>query len=152
MPIPASYTEEGLASFLFNDPQLRPIWDSIGVTEDSYETDLAEIVVDALLGMGVDAIGDVSGSESIKKLRILVRYHAWETIMGNFAIDINYSADGESFSRDQLFQHADRMLTLWESKAAPYLSVYKVTKQTMTQDNPYTATPLSERFKARRLT
>jgi len=147
MPIPTSYTEEGLASFLFNDPQMRPVWDAIGVTEESADTDLAEIVVEALLSHGVEAIADVSGAAAIQKLRTLARYHAWETIAGNFVIDVNYSADGESFSRDQLFKHAQAMLTLWEGKAAQYLSRYKVTKQVMTQDNPYTPTPLSERFK-----
>lgn len=146
MTVPTSYTEEGLVSFLFNDPQMRPVWDSIGVTEESADTDLAEIVIDTLIAMGVKDIGEVSGLESVNKMRILARYTAWETISGNFAIDVNYSADGESFSRDQLFSHAQAMLSFWESKASRYLNHYKVSKQTLKQDNPYTPTPLSERF------
>ena len=146
MAVPTSYTEEGLALFLFNDPQMRPIWDTIGVTEDTAEVDLGEIVIDTLIAMGVEAISEVSGLANIGKLRTLARYTAWVTICGNFAIDINYSADGESFSRDQLFSHAQAMLTLWEGNASSYLPNYKVTKQTLKQPNPYTPTPLSERF------
>lgn len=148
--IPTSYNEEELVLFLFNDPQMRPVWDTIGVTEATAAADLAEIVIDTLLSFGVEDIADVSGLAAVKKLRTLARYHAWVTIAGNFAIDVNYSADGESFSRDQLSAHAHRMLELWEGEAAEYLNRYKVTKQTLTQDNPYTPTPLEERFKLAR--
>lgn len=137
MAAPTSYTENGLALFLLNDPQLRPVWDTIGIDEEAADGALAEVINDTLLAMGKDQIADVSGREEIAKLRTLARYNAWIMVTGNFTIDINYAADGESFSRDQLFAHAQAMLALWESKAAAYLGTYKVKKSKLFQPTPY---------------
>lgn len=144
MPVPTSYTEAGLVNFLINDGQLSAVFSALGVTEDNAEVTLADVVIDTLIAMEVDQISEV-GAGAIGKLRTLARYYAWIWILSNFTLDADYSADGESFSKDQLFQHAKEMLALWEGRASQYLNVYKVRTSTLRQPNPYTPKPYADR-------
>jgi hypothetical protein len=99
---PSSYTETTLAEYALS--VLGQVAASIGWTNASKAT---EVVNDTLLELGVDDIATVSGSENIRHLRVVARYHAWkaaaELTSGKYDFD---TGDSGSFKRSQLHQMA----------------------------------------------
>ena len=148
MAVPASYTEKTLAEYMHV---------MLGKTATALELhfdpngpgDYAEAVNDALLAYDTDDIATITGIEKIKKLRALARVAAWQYVVDNFASLYNFSADGASYSRGQLFEHAQEALKLAEKAAQPYdatnsNNVIKIRKVDHVHD-PYTVRDIDER-------
>ena len=56
-----------------------------------------------------------------RKFHTLLKYKALERAMFDLAGDIDYSADGESFSRSQAFKQVQQMYKNMYAQAFPYL-------------------------------
>ena len=109
MPIPTSYTEKTLAEFMHV---------TLGKTAKALDLhfdpngpgDYAEAVNDTLLAYGTDDISTITGLAAIKKLRILATASAWQYVVNNFAALYDFSADGGTYDRSQMFDNAQKML------------------------------------------
>lgn len=109
MTIPTSYTEKTLAEYMHV---------SLGKTAKVLDLhfdpngpgDYAEAVNDTLLAYGAEEINTITGLEAIKKLRILAVASAWQYVVNNFVALYDFSADGGSYKRNQLFESAKKML------------------------------------------
>jgi hypothetical protein len=123
MPIPTTYTEKQLAEFMHLT--LGKVAEALGLhfgPEDA--GDYAVAVENTLLAYGADDIATISGTESIRKLRALASVCAWRYAVTNFAALYDFSADGASYSRSQLFAQAKESLDLAEDQAVPYAASY----------------------------
>jgi|SRR5688572_39588 len=123
MAIPTSYTEKQLAEYMhvMLGKVAKALDLHFGPTDAG---DYAEAVNDALLAYPADNIATITGSENIQRLRALARVAAWRHVVTNFAALFDFSADGASYNRNQLFKNAQAALQLAEDDAAPYLSNY----------------------------
>lgn len=122
MAAPATYTEQTLAEYMHS--ALGAMAGTVGLTVEggSY----AEAVNDTLLTYGVSDIGDAT---DIAKLRLLARLHAWRLVVTYTAANYAFSADGGSYSRDQVHAHAVSMVSALETEAAPHLAEYQAVVQ-----------------------
>lgn len=124
MPIPASYTEKTLAEYMHT---------MLGKTAKALDLhfgpndagDYAEAVNDALLAYGTEDISTISGLPNIKKLRALALVCAWQYVVNNFAALYDFSADGASYNRSQLFANAKKALESAESAALLHVANYR---------------------------
>lgn len=123
MSIPTSYTEKQLAEFMH--VSLGKVAKALDLHFDpSGPGDYAEAVNDALLTYGTDTITTITGVTNIQKIRVLARVAAWQYVVTNFAALYDFSADGASYNRSQLFKNAQESLKLAEQQALPYSSNY----------------------------
>jgi hypothetical protein len=101
MAIPSSYTETTLADYMMD--QLKGIATMLGwtTTPDDYQ----EAVNEALLSYGADDIATIMGRDNLRKLRALAKIEVWKAALAAVTLDFDFSADGGSYSRDQVFQH-----------------------------------------------
>ena len=124
MAIPASYTEKTLAEYMH--VMLGKVAKALDLHFGPSDAgDYAEAVNDALLAYGAEDIATITGSTNFQKLRALARVAAWRFVVTNFAALFDFSADGASYNRSQLFEHATRALTLAEEAAAAYVTNYQ---------------------------
>jgi hypothetical protein len=119
MPVPSSYTEKTLAEFMHvklgnvaKALDLHFVPDGPG--------DYAEAVNDALLLYGAEDISTISDTAGIRKIRALAMVAAWRHVVTNFAALFDFSADGASYNRSQLFDQASKALQLAEDAASEY--------------------------------
>lgn len=90
---------------------------------------------EALEAYGVDT--EAEATDTIKA-HALLRYKAVERMLVDAAGDIDYKADGESFSRSQLFEHLNKMQTKALAQAMPYLPEGQIDQGRITYpDDPY---------------
>lgn len=107
--------------------------DSLGATgiQLGWQTigDLENVVVDTLLLLGVDDITTLVENADLRKLRVAGQLCLWRQVMASTAGDYTFSADGGSYSRDQVFAHAQQMMAQAEAAAAALdiLDTYAVT-------------------------
>lgn len=121
MPVPTSYTEAEFADYL-----QRAMGGLSGVLEwTSDRQSFDEVIIDTLNAMEVVNVEDVPESE-IPKLRALGKVYLWKSISVEMSADYDFSADGASYSRSQVFEHAQRMLSQAEIDAADWLITSKV--------------------------
>ena len=122
MSVPLSYTEETLALWLHTI--LGPVAKCFGWTVEigSY----AEIVNDALLDYGVNDISTITDLNSVTKLRVLARRQAWRAAVEHSAADFAFSADGGSYSRDQIQGMCEKALALANADALTFDPNYKI--------------------------
>jgi hypothetical protein len=116
MASPSSYTEETLATYAHT---------SLGAVADVLEWTVAdgdydEIVNEALLAYGADDIATISGTDNIRKLRVLMRREVWRKVMTETALDYRISTGGETLDRQQAHEHAKAMFEQAEGDAAEY--------------------------------
>ena len=131
MPVPTSYTEITFAMYLHG--VLGVTAEMIGwtVVGDSY----AEVINDTLLAYGVADIGDAT---DLSKLRVLGRMCLWQMAKTAVIPEVNYSADGQNYSREAIFQHIDNMLSQARIDALPFFDTgYQVDVYGVSHDDPY---------------
>lgn len=144
MAIPASYTEKTLAQYM--ETMLGKTAKVLALHAGPEDAgDFAEAVNDVLLAYGTNDIATISGIENLKKLRALAVVSAWQFVVNNFAALYDFSADGASYDRSQLFESASKALAQAELNGLPYLVNYqaRVTKLDRVHD-PYTVRPEDE--------
>lgn len=125
--IPTIYTESTLAAYMLTclkDVATQMAWTTL--------TDVQEAVNEALLAYGVT---DVASASDIRKVRKLARREIWRQVASATAGNFAFSADGASFSRQQIHEHAMQEFNVAVAEAAEYdgFSV-KVVKVDWTQD------------------
>lgn len=120
MSIPTSYTETTLADFM--EDQLKNIATMLGwtTTPDDYQ----EAVNEALLAYGETDISQITGTANLQKLRVLARAEVWKAALAAVSGDFDFSADGGSYKRDQIFQHIKDMLDRATTEALVYDPLY----------------------------
>lgn len=126
MALPTSYTDREFSQYL--DRVLGPVADALnwatGTDPDS-AGDYEEILNETMLTMGINAITEVD-ADNIYKFRTLARLQAWKAVAAQTAADYTFSADGGSYSREQIQAHALTMLDLARSDAAQFDPAYAV--------------------------
>ena len=144
MAVPASYTEKTLAEFMH--VSLGKTAKALAINFGPEDAgDYAEAVNDALLAYGTDNIATISGMANIQKLRVLARVHAWQYVVNNFAALYDFSADGGSYHRSQMFKQAKESLALAQLAALPYDPAYQVNVVAIDHtQNPYRYRPEEE--------
>ena len=83
------------------------------------EVELQLAVDDAVEFYGVSTEAEATDTT---KLNILLRLATWIRVRNQFAFDHDYKADGESFSRSQMFSQINQMVAEAKKKAIPYLT------------------------------
>jgi hypothetical protein len=125
MTVPASYTEKTLAVYM--QTQLGKVATVLALTAGASSAgDFEEAVNDTLLAYGTTDISTISGVSNIQKLRVLAKMTAWQFVVNNFAALYDFSADGGSYHRSQLFEQSKQALKMAETAALPYDAVYQV--------------------------
>jgi len=123
MAIPSSYTEKTLAEYMH--VMLGKVAEALNLHFNPTDAgDYGEAVNDALLEYGETTIASITGTANLQKLRALARVAAWQYVINNFAALYDFSADGASYNRSQLFKNAQESLKLAEQAALPYSSNY----------------------------
>lgn len=110
MPLPVTYTETTLAEYMHSalgDTAVALGW----TAPDSYD----EAVNETMLAYGTTDLSQVAGSANLRRLRAYARVEAWRQAMQYTAADFAFSADGASYSRDQIHEHAKAQLALAEA-------------------------------------
>lgn len=145
MPAPTSYTEKSLAEYMHL---------TLGKVAKALDLhfapdgpgDYAEAVNDTLLAYGAEDIATITGMANIKKLRALAAACAWQYVVNNFAALYDFSADGASYSRSQLFENAQKALQVAQRQALVYDSSYMIrVRKTDHIHDPYTVRDVDER-------
>lgn len=117
MAVPTSYTEAALKTFMHGE--LGSVATALSWTTSGGSYD--EAVNSVLLDWGTEDIADVSGTDDCRKLRLLSAVEVWRRAVKAFTLDIDFAADGSSFSQSQLLKNAKEALALAEEAAAPYM-------------------------------
>lgn len=111
MPAPTSYSEATLATFMIVD--LAGIATALGWTTAS--APILEAVSDVEVALG---ISDVASSTNVAGLRALAGLYVWRRARGGLASNTRISVDNETIDRQQMWEHADKMVTHYELQAA----------------------------------
>jgi hypothetical protein len=134
MPVPTSYDEDGFKAYLHGRLNRGGVADAFGwtVAAGSYD----EIVNDTLLAYGV---ADVAEATDIAKLRALGNLALWEAAKEAAVLEVDYSADGASFSREAIFRHIETMLGQARYDAILYVNSdgYTVDIYGVSRSDPY---------------
>lgn len=108
MAIPASYTESTLRDYMLS--VTVNVAGALGWTA----TNFTEAVNDALVAYGVPTIVQAT---DVAKLRVLAKVEAWRIVVDGAAADIEFTADGANFKRNQMHQQAVAALERAQSEA-----------------------------------
>lgn len=130
MPVPTSYTEEQLATFMHGC--LGDVATELGWSVDggSY----SEAVTEALLAYDV---ADIADATDMRKLRALARREAWRAAVASLAARYDFTADGASHHLSQIHAAAQAALAAAEADAARYDTAYQVTATPVHYGDPY---------------
>lgn len=83
--------------------------------------DLDDILEATLLAYEVEDIADVPATvDGVRKLRAYGLAELWTAVVEALGVEFDHSADGASFSRNQLLQNAERQLQRAEGIAMSY--------------------------------
>jgi hypothetical protein len=115
MSVPDVYTESALANFM-RYGILRKTADVLGWL---VQADYQEAIDQTLLDYGVS---DISDALNIPKLRSLARMNAWKAVMEANVPAYQATADGATFHRDQIYDHARQQYMAAVSDASPFLN------------------------------
>lgn len=113
MAIPSSYTEFSLAAYML--AVTGNVAAALGWDIENFD----EAVNDALVAYGVSSIADAT---DIAKLRALAKVEAWRTAVNGTAADIEFSADGGTYKRNQM--HEQALAALERAEAAAMAAGY----------------------------
>ena len=97
MALPSSYTESALRDYML--ASVGTVGSMLSLTASSF----TEAVNDALVAYGVT---DIALATNIAKLRGIAKVEAWRLIVTTTVGEYNFSADGGTYSREQLHKHA----------------------------------------------
>lgn len=132
MAIPASYTESTLRDYMLS--VTANVASALGWTA----TNFTEAVNDALVAYGVTDIANVT---DIAKLRSLAKAEAWRAVVAGTAADIEFTADGASFKRNQMHEQAVAALERAEGEAVDrgYMELFgsTISVGSMIHTDPY---------------
>jgi hypothetical protein len=131
MPIPTQYTETDLKAFMHNCLMETASVLGWSVAAGQYD----EAVLSTLLEYG--HVSTAEECTDLRKLRALARVSVWEAVASATAGDHHYSADGGTFSPEQVHEHALVMLKAAKSAALGYVPEYQVFADTLTAQDPY---------------
>lgn len=84
-----------------------------------------EVLNETLLSLGLTDVTEID-ADNVYKFRVLARVQLWKHLAAQVAGDYSFSADGGSFSRDQVLAMAEKMLAIAQSDAAQFDPVYAV--------------------------
>ena len=134
MAVPTAYTELMLAVFM--DAVLGPVGDVLGYVFAN--GDYTEAINETLLAYGVTDISLITGAENTARLRALARVAIWRQVVDHSAGDYAFSADGGTYSREQIHTMAQENLARAETLAARYDPNYRVGVDTLVyKHDPY---------------
>jgi hypothetical protein len=131
MTIPTSYDDNDLLQFMHT--ALAETAGVMGwtVALGSYD----DALIDCLLSyQGVTQAADCT---DLRKLRSLARVSVWAAVAAATAADFNFSADGASYSRSQVHDHAMIMLAAAQQAAIAYDPGYVIRADTESPQSPY---------------
>lgn len=109
MALPSSYTESELRDYML--ASVSTVGSMLSLTASSF----TEAVNDALVAYGVT---DIALATNIAKLRSIAKVEACRLIVTTTVGEYNFSADGGSYSREQLHKNAVDALARAEAEAA----------------------------------
>jgi hypothetical protein len=113
---PAQYTEETFILYIRDGVFRRKVAD---ILRWDLTTNYQEIVDQTLLDYGVATIEEAL---NIPKLRALGRMNAWKAVMEANVPAYQATADGATFHRDQIYDHARQQYNEAVSDASPFLN------------------------------
>lgn len=129
MPVPTSYTEANLATFMHGC--LGDVATELGwLAASSY----SEAVTETLLAYGVT---DIAGATDMRKLRALARREAWRAAVGSLASRYDFTADGASHHLSQVYSQAQHALAAAEADAVRYDTAHQATLTKIHYGDPY---------------
>lgn len=97
-----------MASYMLN--ATNNVAAALGWDADNFE----EAVNDALVAYGVTDIADAT---DVAKLRTIAKVEAWRAVVDGTAADIEFTADGANFKRNQMHSQALAALERAQSEA-----------------------------------
>lgn len=115
MPVPTSYTEDTLADYM----RTGVLRKTAEVLRWQVTADYQEAINQTLIDYGVTNIEDAS---DIVKLRVLARMNAWRSVTEANVPSYQATADGATFHRDQIYDHAKEQFLQAQYDASPYLN------------------------------
>ena len=115
MPYPSSYTEATLKDYMHT-----VLADVATVLGWGTATHYGEAVNEAVAAYGVSDVTTIAGTENLYKLRALARREVWRAACGALAAKFDFSADGHSVKRSDLYNHAKEELARAEADAMPF--------------------------------
>jgi len=139
MPVPTAYTEETLAIYMHE--KLGNIAGVLGYSLDggSYN----EAIIDTLIAYGVTSIDNAT---NIKKLRALALVEAWKMAVADLSTRHDFSADGGSYNRSQMFENASKAMESAQVEALAYDTNYQVGRtRVINISDPYQVIPDEDR-------
>lgn len=111
MAAPATYSEQGL--FLFMRDEMQEVGRALNWNNQvDYQPAIDETLLSFGAGVAVASITD------IRLLRARARVYMWHRAAQATAGDYDFSADGGTYSRKQIHDHAVAMLLKAQSEAA----------------------------------
>lgn len=144
MPVPTSYTEATLADYM------HAVLGPVGVALNYMPaTAYREPITETLLTYGTTDIATIAGAANLRKLRTLARVEVWRMVVGHVSGDFDFTADGATFSREQLHAMATANLKqamadaeVYDEADAAFDSSYRVGKDRVTYpQDPYVYLP-----------
>lgn len=93
------------------------------------------VVEESLSAYGVDS-EDLATNKT--KLRSIGRFKLWSMILRELSFDYDFSADGVSSKRSQLFEHVQKMWLEAVNDAAQYLPEYQINVCSYSKFDPIT--------------
>lgn len=104
MALPSTYTENTLKPYLHQ--VLGNVATVLGWDEASGHYD--EPITEAVAAYGADSISEITGRDNLRKLRALARREVWRAVMQAAAGHYDFTTDGQSFKRSQIYTHAEK--------------------------------------------
>lgn len=140
MPVPASYSEATALTFMVTE--LSDVGTALGWTTATAQ--LEEALYDALFGY-FGGSGVIADATDLRQLRALLRVAAWRAAVKALAAQMQFSADGQSVSRQQLQEMALKALALAETDAQQFGGSAAIRVDSVTfNDDPYQPAALVE--------
>jgi hypothetical protein len=145
VPVATQYTEGAFAEYLVS------VLDGLASTLDwnSGDPRVQEALADALLEYGDTTIGNISGTDNLRKLRALGRRAIWRAVVQASVGHYSFTdVAQQKFSREQVNEQARKMLELAEldCRAAGADAGYAVSLVSISRPHdPYAVIPDEER-------
>jgi hypothetical protein len=140
MAAPTSYSETSFKQYLLY--AIGAVATSLGWTVSTNQ--VAEALNETLLCYGEDDIAAITGAANLLKLRTLGRREIWRAVCAEVSGDYNIENEAGKMDRSQQYSMAQRMLAQAISEALIYDAAYNVERETVTYNDPYLPTKLTE--------
>jgi hypothetical protein len=118
MPVPQSYTEQGLADFMAKEVAEVGLTLALSSTDGAY----TESVYETLRALGVTDIADVTTTADVTSMLAIARVAAWQRALTAAAARYDMSDGTQNLKRSQIYSHIEKKLAQAQTDAAPYLT------------------------------